>query len=356
MSLKNRIALEINKSGPITISRFMEHCLYDKQFGYYKSKAQTIGSLGDFITAPEISQVFGELIGIWLAQTWVDRGKPVPFSLVELGPGNGTMMRDILTALKKIPELAKSASIVLVETSKTLKGRQKTLLKDYDPSWVQTVLEIPEQPLFVIGNEFLDALPIRQFKKNDNRWYERAVSISNNDELYFTYEPSNFNIELNTLYNDVPNGVIVERSDIATNILSDLSEKMQRNGGVSLFIDYGYENGFGDTLQALNQHSFSDPLANLGETDLTSHVNFRNIFNLVRRKGLRASELQNQRSFLLGLGILERAEILAKKMSEKQKELHYNAINRLIDSDQMGNLFKVIGFTNINSPLLPILE
>ena len=356
MSLKNSIIAEINKSGPITISRFMEHCLYDKQFGYYTSKARTIGILGDFITAPEISQVFGELIGIWLAQTWIDRGKPVPFSLVELGPGNGTMMRDILNSWKKIPGLTESASIVLVETSQTLKDRQKTLLGNYGANWVNSIIEIPEQPLFVIGNEFLDALPSRQFKKNNGVWYERSVDIAKNKELRFIYQPSSFNMELNILYNSVPNEAIVEWSDIATNIVTDLSDKIQRNGGVCLFIDYGYDNGFGDTLQAITKHSYSNPLANPGETDVTAHVNFKNICNLVQRKGLRASNLENQRSFLLKLGIKARAHILAKKMSEKKKKLHYEAINRLIDKDQMGNLFKVIGFTNANSPSLPILE
>ena len=356
MSLKNIITAEINKSGPITISQFMEHCLYHKQFGYYSSKARTIGVLGDFITAPEISQVFGELIGVWLAQTWIDRGKPSPFSLVELGPGNGTMMRDILNSWKKIPGLTESASIVLVETSQTLKDRQKTLLRNYGATWVNSVIEIPEQPLFVLGNEFLDALPIRQFKKTNNNWCERSVDIAKNNELRFIYQPCSYNMELNVLYNNVPNEAIVEWSDIATQIVTDLSNKIKRNGGVSLFIDYGYYNGFGDTLQAMTQHSYCDPLANPGETDITAHVNFKNIYNLVQRKGLRASNLENQRSFLLKLGIKARAHILAKKMSDKKKKLHYEAINRLIDKDQMGNLFKVIGFTNVNSPSLPILE
>ena len=175
MSLKDLIISEINNSGPITISRFMEHCLYNKKFGYYGSKKNTIGTTGDFITSPEISQVFGELIAIWLAQTWIDRGKPNPFSLVELGPGNGTMMRDVLNTLAKISGFTDSASIVLVETSEILQSRQRSVLKDHRPIWIKKVSDIPEQPLFLFANEFLDALPIRQFKKRNDRTPSREI-------------------------------------------------------------------------------------------------------------------------------------------------------------------------------------
>ncbi len=355
MLLKNLIVSEITNTGPITISRFMEHCLYHKQFGYY-SRKNTIGRQGDFITSPEISQVFGELIGAWLAQTWVDRGMPTPFSLVELGPGNGTMMRDILNAMRTLPEFTGSASIILVEKSPTLKDFQKAKLANHNPTWIENVLDIPEEPLFLIANEFLDALPIRQFKKNNNNWFERSIGLTSNGELHFVYIPSNFNNELNLLYRDIPNDVIIEISDIAKNILSILSEKLLRHGGVALFIDYGYFEGTGETLQAVSRHAFSNPLENLGESDLTSQVNFKNIYNLVNNKGLRATNMLSQGKFLMGLGIKSRSELLKEQMSGMQRNLHISAVNRLTDEDKMGSIFQVMGVTNVGSPALPILE
>jgi len=356
MSLENLIVSEIRDNGPISIYRFMEACLYNDQFGYYTSKKNMIGATGDFITSPEISQVFGELIGAWLAQTWIDRGKPKPFNLVELGPGTGTLMKDILRILVTIPKLLNSVSIFLVETSPELQFRQATRLKNYSIQWIKSVVEIPESPTFVIANEFLDALPIRQFKKIGNVWNERAVDASENGKLNFTYLPSSYNNELQLFYSGVPNDVVIESSDAAKNVISILSEKILRNNGAALFIDYGYFEGFGDTLQAVCNHKYSNPLTNLGETDLTTQVNFKSVYDTAIRKGLRASSLNSQGDFLKGLGIQLRAESLAQKMTLAQKQLHFNAIDRLIKEDEMGGLFKVIGITTQNSAPLPILE
>ena len=356
MSLENLIVSEIRDNGPISIYRFMEKCLYNDQFGYYSSKKNIIGASGDFITSPEISQVFGELVGAWLAQTWVDRGKPKPFNLVELGPGTGTLMKDILRTLDTIPTLLDSVSIFLVETSPNLQVQQATRLRNYSIQWVKSVVEIPENPTFVIANEFLDALPIRQFKKIGDVWNERAVDASENGRLNFTYLPSSYHNELQLLYSGVPNDVVIESADAAKNVILTLSEKILRNNGAALLIDYGYFEGFGDTLQAVYNHNYSDPLTNLGETDLTTQVNFKNIHNTALRKGLRPSNLNSQGDFLKGLGIQLRAEALARKMTVPQKKLHFNAIDRLIKEDEMGGLFKVIGITTQNSSPLPILE
>ena len=356
MSLKKIIFSEINKSGPITISRFMEHCLYNDRFGYYSSSNDKIGVSGDFITSPEISQLFGELIGVWLLKTWIDRGRPTSFNLVELGPGNGTLMRDILNAIKKNSDFIKSATVVLVETSKVLKDRQMSLLGNHRPLWVKSISNIPDQPLFLIANEFLDALPIRQFRRERNTWFERSVGISKEGELEFVYIQSSFNKELSFLYRNVPNGVTVETSDFAKNILSNLSGKLLRNGGVSLFIDYGYSEGYGETLQSVKQHKYTDPLKNLGKSDLTAQVNFNNVFRLAQRYGLRPSNLLSQRNFLIGLGIHHRSNILAKTLSNKERKSHIKAIERLTEKKQMGDLFKVIGITNREAPKLPILE
>ena len=356
MALENLIVSEIRDNGPISIYRFMEQCLYNDLFGYYSSKENTIGASGDFITSPEISQVFGELIGAWLAQTWVDRGKPDPFNLVELGPGTGTLMQDILRVLGTIPTLLNSASIILVETSQNLQLQQATLLKNYSIQWVRNIAEIPEKPTFVVANEFLDALPIRQFKKIGGVWNERAVDVSDNGRLNFTYLPSSYNSELQLLYRGVPNNIVIESSDSAKSVVSVLSEKILRNSGVALFVDYGYFDGFGDTLQGVYNHNYSDPLTNLGVTDLTTQVNFRDIYDTALRKGLRPTSLNNQGDFLIGLGIQLRAEYLAQKMPLTQKKLHFSAIDRLIAKDGMGGLFKVMGLTNQNSTSLPVLE
>ena len=356
MSLENLLISEIRHSGPISIYRFMEQCLYNRQFGYYSSKTNTIGAAGDFITSPEISQVFGELIGAWLAQTWVDRGKPNLFNLVELGPGTGTLMKDVLRILETIPNLLNAASIILVETSQSLQIQQTAVLKNYSIKWVRSVIEIPESPTFVIANEFFDALPIRQFKKIGEIWNERAVDVSNDGKLNFTYLPSSYNNQLQLLYSGVPNNVVIESADATKSVISTLSEKILHNSGAALFIDYGYFDGFGDTLQAVCNHTYSDPLTNLGESDLTTQVNFKDIYDTARRKGLRASSLNSQGDFLKGLGIQLRAESLARKMTLAQKELHFSAIDRLIKQNGMGSLFKVMGLTNQNSTALPILE
>lgn len=356
MTLKKLVISEIHDKGPMVVSRFMEHCLYNERFGYYAEKKNTIGASGDFVTSPEISQVFGELIGLWLAQAWIDRGKPSPFNLVELGPGNGTMMRDVLRAARSIPKFIDSAAIILVETSIKLKMHQQSYLKGYSVKWVKTVDEIPEEPTFLIANEFLDALPIRQFRKNKDVWFERSIDVTDKDELFFIYKESNYNKELHLLYSGVPNNVIIETSDITKDIVSTLTEKLDRNSGVALFIDYGYFEGTGDTLQAVYQHSYADPLKNLGKTDLTAQVNFKEIYNLVIRKDLRASVLTTQGNFLEGLSIKKRLEILTATMPEEQKKSHILSINRLINPEEMGDLFKVIGITNKGSPALPILE
>ena len=356
MSLKEKIAAEIKKKGAVTIERYMSISLSDPTFGYYTSKLSRIGKTGDFITSPELSQVFGELIGLWLAQTWVDRGQLRPFNLVELGPGNGTLMADVLNIAKHVPNFLEAASLILIEKSEKLKAQQKTALGRFEITWLTNVEDIPDRPTFVIANEFFDALPIRQFVKLDRLWKERCVGLDEKENLVFCHKPAVPNQELQALYPNLPNNVYVETSDSTISIVSSLAKKVAKNQGVILITDYGCLNGVGDTLQAVFHHSFSDPLLYPGEADLTAHVNFSNIAATAEVHGLRSSSLCTQRNFLMSLGILSRASTLEQKMSIQNREMHRNAVNKLIDSDKMGEIFKVMALTSKNSPNLPILD
>ena len=356
MSLEKILIAEINQTGPLSVERYMEACLYNDEFGYYTTKENSIGQFGDFITSPEVSQVFGELIGLWMAQSWIDRGSPNPFNLVELGPGNGTLMNDILRTIKNVPRFLEFASVFFVETSKTLRARQRKHLKGFNVKWLETLDAITDQPTFIIANEFFDALPIRQFIKFSGVWNERCVGLDKQQNFCFCYSPSKLSNEMKMLYADVPDNVLVEVCDTAKKIISALADKIDKNNGVALLIDYGRFGGTGDTFQAVRDHSYSDPLLSPGKSDLTAQVDFKTISEIAKKKGLRATNLCDQGYFLESLGIKLRSISLAKKMKFKEKNLHFQAIDGLTSKDEMGGLFKIMALTTKSSPLLPILE
>ena len=356
MSLKEKIISEIQVEGPITIERYMDICLNDNDFGYYSSKVFNIGRLGDFITAPEISQVFGELIGLWLAQTWIDRDSISPFNLVELGPGNGTLMLDILRSVKNVPNFFDLVYPVLVEKSKSLRKKQQSILDKTKVQWATNVLEIPDRPTFVVANEFFDALPIRQFIKFHGLWKERCVGLDEAQNFCFCHKPVLQQNELHALYPNLPDDVYVETNNQTIEIVSSLSEKLAKNNGVFLIIDYGCFGGVGDTLQAVSQHSFANPLSFPGDSDLTAHVNFATIAAIAKNQGLRSTKLCTQRDFLISLGIKTRAYALGSQMSPKKNKMHLDAIDILINKEKMGEVFKIMALTTQNSPTLPVLE
>ena len=356
MSLKEKIILEIQNKGPMTVERYMELCLYDTHFGYYTSKISNIGKNGDFITSPEISQVFGELIGLWLAQVWIDHDLIMPFNLIELGPGKGTLLKDLIRTVKNVPKFLDFSCIMLLDKSEKLIKRQKLALKGISADWINDVNEIPDRPTYVIANEFFDALPIRQFIKIEGLWNERYVDLDRKKHFHFCHRPTQSQDALHALYPNLPNEVYIETNDPAIRVTSSLAKKISKNGGAFLIIDYGCFDGVGNTLQAVFKHSFSDPLNNPGASDLTTQVNFSNLSCAASNHGLRSSNLCTQRDFLIALGIEPRSIVLGSKMSSEKKDIHFRAIDRLINKDKMGETFKVMAFTVPNAPKLPFLE
>lgn len=328
----------IAADGPLTIAAYMNDCLLHPEHGYYSTR-DPFGAAGDFITAPEISQMFGELVGLSLAQSWLDQGAPQRFTLAEIGPGRGTLMADILRATRSVPGFHAAMELHLVEASATLRDIQKTTLHPAKATWHLQITELPEQPLFLVANEFFDALPIRQFIREGTNWRERRVGASNNT-LEFGLTEAAPNLALNHRLQDTKDGDLVEVCPAAPAIMAEITARIAAHGGAALIIDYGDWRGTGDTLQALSNHAFTDPLANPGADDLTAHVGFA---DLVRGTPTAHSKLTTQGTFLHHLGIAERTQALAKNLSGDALVTHIDAYHRLTDDDKMGTLFRVIG-------------
>ncbi|HTX48307.1 MAG TPA: SAM-dependent methyltransferase, partial [Caulobacteraceae bacterium] len=305
MSLKDRLRAEIAESGPIGVDVFMARCLHDPLDGYYATRP-AIGEAGDFITAPMVSQMFGELIGLWLAQTWMDAGAPPRALLVEAGPGDGTLMSDILRAAGIAPGFLASCELWLIETSPPLRARQAKRLASAGPRWASSLAELSaDAPIFLVANEFLDCLPTRQFQRTERGWAERVVGLGRGGDLAFGLRPAGGRIP------DAPIGAVIERSSAQTAFVAELAGRIARQGGVALLIDYGAADASpGDTLQALVGHRKVDPLANPGETDLTVHADFAAVLEVAHEAGARAA-LSTQSELLRRLGIEARAERLA---------------------------------------------
>lgn len=318
---------EIRRSGPISVARYMELCLLHPEYGYYSTR-DPFGAEGDFTTAPEISQMFGELLGLCLAQAWLDQGRPSPFTLAEIGPGRGTLMADLRRAIRIVPEMNGAAQLHLVEASAHLRGIQRSKLGEITHH--DEVSTLPDAPLFLIGNEFLDALPIRQFQHGPDGWAERLIGLDN-DRLTFGLGPV-MEVSLQGAEGDV-----IERCPAAAAIVSAISSRIAAYGGVALFVDYGGWNGKGDTFQALEAHRPVDPLASPGQADLTAHVDFAQLAAVADAAGC-AVGYTTQGRLLQALGIGARAEKLAAS-GDKGAQI---AARRLTDSAEMGELFKAL--------------
>jgi len=335
----------IAANGPLSIADYMNTCLLHPDHGYYSTR-DPFGAKGDFVTAPEISQMFGELIGLSLAQSWLDQGAPTPFTLAEIGPGRGTLMADILRATAKIPGFHTALHLHLVEASPTLRIVQRTTLQAHNVTWHDHITTLPNQPLFLVANEFFDALPIRQFLRDGTGWRERRIGASN-DALEFGLTDRADQPALNHRLSDTKDGDLVEICPAAPTIMQEINTRIATFGGVALIIDYGDWHSLGDTFQALSNHAFSDPLANPGADDLTAHVDFR---ALVRGINTAHTNLTTQGVFLHRLGIGARAQALAAPLSGAALETHIDAFHRLTDDDKMGTLFKVIGLYPKGAP------
>jgi len=344
MSLRARLAAEIAESGPIGVADYMLRCLHDPRDGYYASRP-ALGARGDFITAPLVSQMFGELIGLWLVETWRGLGQPPRFILAEAGPGDGTLMSDILRAARLAPTFTPAGELWLIETSAPLCQRQAERLADAArhgaPRWAASLAALPgDAPLLLVANEFLDCLPARQFQRTAAGWGERVVGLDDAGALAFGLKPAPapaMGCEVPT--SDLAVGSVIERSPAQEAFATDLADRLARQGGAALLIDYGRETpGAGDTLQALAGHAKVDPLAAPGEADLTVHADFPAVLAAARAAGAQAA-LLTQGEFLRRLGIEARAAALARGRPERAAALA-RQLERLIAPDQMGELFK----------------
>ncbi len=338
----------IREGGPITVADYMAECLLHPTHGYYTTR-EPFGTTGDFTTAPEISQMFGELFGLALAQAWVDQGAPSPFTLAEAGPGRGTLMADILRATRAVPGFHAAARVVLVEASPRLRAVQKATLAPYavDLSWADTIDALPDAPLFLIANEFLDALPIRQFQRGPEGWRERLVGLADG-KLTFGLSDLLAQVPDTPAFQTATVGKVVEDCAPARHAVAAVVARINRHGGLAYLIDYGDWRSRGDTLQALRAHAFDSPLAHPGQADLTAHVDFEPLAALAP-----AHAYDTQGTVLSRLGIAARADRLARNLTGDKLENHLAAHRRLTGPQEMGSLFKVLALTRANAPLPP---
>ena len=337
--LATRLAERIARDGPLTLDAYMRACLLDPELGYYTTR-DSIGAAGDFTTAPEISQMFGELVGLTLAQCWMDQGSPARILLAELGPGRGTLMADILRATRGVPGFHAALSLLLVEASDRLRAAQRAALADYEVSWAADLSGLPELPLFLVANEFFDALPIRQFRRAPGEtWQERRV-IAAPEGLRPEWGPATALPLLDYRLGDTQDGDIVELSPEAPGWAAAVGGHVARHGGAALIFDYGDWRSRGDTFQALRRHGFADPFAAPGEADLTAHVDFAELARAALPA--QATALETQGVFLERLGITERAQALATRLSGAALDSHVAAHRRLTHPDEMGTLFKIL--------------
>ena len=343
-SLRKTIRLQ----GPITVAQYMATALSDPVHGYYAGSRgrDPLGVAGDFITAPEISQMFGELIGLWCADRWHDMGAPARVLLVELGPGRGTLMADAVRAASAMPAFRNALEIHLVETSPTFREAQEARLGDHDVHWHDAVSDLPDGPSLIIANEFFDALPIHQFVATAAGWRERLVGLADNDAADFEFRcapgPTPSLALLDALAITGAPGAVAETCPAAISIAWEIADRIAADGGAALIIDYGDNGGAGDSLQAVYRHQPCDTLAHPGDCDLTAHVDFAAVARAAAEAGAATYGPVPQGHFLQALGIAARAAALARDATREQASDIDAALARLTDADQMGTLFKVL--------------
>src|SRR5690606_13230090 len=340
---------------------FMDTGLFDGREGYYMASTP-LGRDGDFITSPEISQIFGELVAIWIIHLWNESGRPSPFCLAEIGPGRGTLMADILRIITRLqPELLQAARIRMIETSPALAAAQKACLAkcgNHGIEWVEQLAQLPEGlPLVLIGNELFDAIPVRQYIKTPQGWRERMVGLDAKDRLCFLAGPGSIDQDLLPPEADLqPTGSIFEISPAREALAEDIAARIAADGVAALMFDYGHvSSGFGDTFQAVRNHAYEPVLASPGRADLTSHVDFAALAEAVLRGNAR-SATRTQGEFLLEMGILERTGRLTANQDAARAASIRGSVKRLIDPDQMGSLFKAFAIFPEGTPPYPFLQ
>ena len=345
-SLAARLFARIARDGPLTVEEFMQACLSDEAAGAYASR-QPIGGKGDFITSPEISQMFGELVGLWAVTAWQSMGEPSSVTIAELGPGRGTLMADACRAWRGVPKFLDSVSVALIETSPVMVEAQRKTLKDAGAPlrWYAALDAVPEGPLVVLANEFVDALPIRQFIRCGEAWRERL--IANDGGGGFAFIDGDAKDADRHLPRVAPEGAILETRPAMCALMRELGRRAERTPLAALIVDYGHaESGFGDTLQAVRGHRFADVLADPGAADLSAHVDFADLKREAGAAGLQAHGPMPQGEFLLKLGLAARRERLLQRATPAQAEAIASAAARLVDPRQMGVLFKALALAS----------
>ena len=343
------IRQQIAATGPMPVARYMQLCLAHPEHGYYL-KRDPLGREGDFITAPEVSQMFGELIGLWAASVWSAMGAPEQVKFIELGPGRGTMMADALRALRVLPPLYQSLTIHMVEVNPVLREKQRSTLSGVrNITWHDSIDDVLDGPAVIFANEYFDVLPIHQMVKRETGWHERTVELDKNEKLVFGHmgEPTpRFEVLLPPLVREAPVGAIFEwRPDKE---IMKIARRVREQDGAALIIDYGHlRSDAGDTFQAIARHSFTDPLRNPGQADVTAHVDFQALARAAEDLGARVHGPVTQGDFLKRLGIETRAATLMAKATPEVSADIDGALKRLTETGRggMGSLFKVIGIS-----------
>ena len=339
--------MKIKKNFVLSLDRFIDESLYNKNLGYYM-KSNPFGKKGDFITSPNISILFSEMIAIWIISFWERLNCPKQFNLIELGAGNGEMMSIMANTFHKFPQFKNSCNIKILEKSKHLIKIQKKTIKNCEVKWLNDLKDLNNLPCIFIANEFFDALPIKQFIKKNNKWYERHIKF--NSTIDFEYLDIPFDIK--KLEKEIKFKIslkqnFIEYSPLTLKYLKDITNKISYNNGGILIIDYGYlEKEMKDTIQAVSKHKYTNILKNFRNSDITYNLNFNLISKIIRKLGSFFQATTTQKEFLIKLGILKRAEILSRNMLFSKKADMYFRVKRLINEKQMGNLFKVTFITN----------
>ncbi len=339
--------MKSKKNFSLSLDKFINFSLYDKNIGYYMKK-NPFGKRGDFITAPNISRLFSEMIAIWVINFWKNLGSPKNFNLIELGAGNGEMMKILLESFKNFPIFFKSCKIFINEKSPNLKKEQKKKLDDEKVTWISSLNKIEKAPSIFIANEFFDSLAIKQFIKKQNIWFEKYVCMKNKNNAQFIDKEFNIKkFEKKIRYNLSKNQRFIEYSELGIFYLKNISNIIKKNDGGILIIDYGYvSKKMRNTLQAVSNHKYSSVLKNIGKSDITHNINYYLFNEMINQIGGLSSKLTTQRKFLIKMGIEERAEIISKNLNFLKKADIYYRLKRLIDGKQMGNLFKVMFIKN----------
>ena len=346
----NKIFNILKQEKSISLDKFMDIALYDKKFGYYMTK-NPFGKTGDYITSPLISNLFGEMLAVWCIAFWEYLGRPKKIVLVELGPGDGTLCKNLLVTFKNFNYFYNCLKIKLLEKSNNLKKIQKSKIRNKKVKWINKINEVNSGPIIFLCNEFFDSLPIKQIYIKKGLFFEKHVALGkNNKKIRFMYKKLKKNLikDINRL-NLLSNKNMAEYPTEAIDYLKEITKKIKKYDGGLLSFDYGYTNNKNqNTLQSIKKHKFSNILSHPGKSDITSHINYKLFSNILKSNGLKVEKIVSQSEFLQKLGIIERAEILSKNMSFKEKANMFYRLKKLLHVKEMGKIFKVLLAINKN--------